>query len=171
MSIPISIFSLTLASCKLFYSQRLGSLSEPDPSFKMILIISPFIICQISWILFSLIANSTYYCFEVTFITILFTLLTHFCLLKMVYLRKKETKKIIATMYNNQQENGTKEISSLFCVSTFTAWVSPYSVWANNLLISSNFLFFSSAITNLIILASSISLLMYDAQVSIPQVF
>jgi hypothetical protein len=45
---PFSFLSLTLASAKLFYSQRLGRFADPDPSFKMIVFVAPFIILIIA---------------------------------------------------------------------------------------------------------------------------
>jgi ankyrin repeat protein len=154
VSIPISIFSLTLASCKLFYSQRLGSLSEPDPSFKMIVIISPLIIIQLAGILFSYIAISAIYKFDIAAVVIAITIMAHCICLSIIYLKKTDTDNI-KCMYNNKDEEYvTKEINSLFWMSIFTAWVSPCSVWVNNLATKSRFLLFSSAITILIKLAS-----------------
>jgi len=43
-SIPLSFLSLSFASIKLFYSQRIGSFGVADPSPAMVLFVAPFVI-------------------------------------------------------------------------------------------------------------------------------
>jgi ankyrin repeat protein len=146
VSLPISFLSLALASCRLFYSQRLGTFSEPDPSLKMILIILIPIICLISGILYSFIFITIFYEW-ISLVLIVVTLWANYFILKRIYLRAPEIEKNIDCLYNKQKEYGTKEINNLFWMSIFTAWVSPCSVWTNNLSSKSWFLLFSTSIT------------------------
>ena len=41
ISLPVSLFSLVIASSKLYYSQQLGDFSVSDPSLTMIAKVSP----------------------------------------------------------------------------------------------------------------------------------
>jgi ankyrin repeat protein len=157
VSLPISILSLALASCRLYYSQRLGTFSEPDPSLKMILIILLPIICLISGILYSFIFIAIFYEW-IAIVLLAVTLLANYIILKSIYCRTPEIEKNIERLYNNQKESGTKEINHLFWMSIFTAWVSPCSVWTNNLSSKSRFLLFSSSITIAVHLLGNVAL-------------
>jgi hypothetical protein len=44
--VPFSLISLTFASSKLFYSQRLGRFSDVDPPLKNLAVVSLFIFLQ-----------------------------------------------------------------------------------------------------------------------------
>jgi hypothetical protein len=48
MSMPFSFLSLTLASVKLFYSQRLGRFPDVDPSPALVAFVFPFVMVQIT---------------------------------------------------------------------------------------------------------------------------
>jgi hypothetical protein len=48
MSMPFSFLSLTLASVKLFYSQRLGRFPDVDPSPALVAFVFPFVMVQIA---------------------------------------------------------------------------------------------------------------------------
>jgi hypothetical protein len=45
---PVSFLSLSLASVKLFYSQRLGRFPDSDPSLKMIVFVAPLVVLIIA---------------------------------------------------------------------------------------------------------------------------
>lgn len=59
-STPISFLSLSLASVKLFYSQRLGRFYDADPNLKMVLFALPFIVGLIIGPIYSLLLMAAY---------------------------------------------------------------------------------------------------------------
>jgi hypothetical protein len=133
-SIPVSFLCLTLASVRLFYSQRLGRFPDINPSFKMIIFVFPLIMLQItgSVVLFVL---SAAYLREVVIAMIVFHILAQFIVLKCFLLKRKPIS-------DNQ--------TNVFWTAVFTAWMTPCTVWKNNLITQSSFLLVSS-LTSIII--------------------
>jgi hypothetical protein len=55
LSLPFSLLALAFASAKLYFSQRLGGFSDPDPTLKVIACIMPIILFFLSGLLYSLV--------------------------------------------------------------------------------------------------------------------
>ena len=143
---PFSFLSLVLASSKLFNSQRLGILSDPNPSIKMGLLVFPINILLLLGPLFSLVLFTSYFKHYVI-VFILGTMSMHYWVLKLLYLNEKETHLIISKLYNKNNEHGLKEAKSLFYNSVFTSWISPSTVWTQNGVLKSRYLMTSALIT------------------------
>ena len=146
MSLPMSFLSLVLASVKLFYSQRLGIFSEPDPCFLMTISVLPLNALLISGPLFTLILVASYHQISIVFL-IMAVLALNWVILKKIYFSKDQKMVLIREIYNNMKESGTKEASQIFYHSVFTSWISPCTVWVNNNLKRSKFLITTSLIT------------------------
>jgi hypothetical protein len=144
-SIPVSFVCLTLASVKLFYSQRLERFPDVDPSFKLILFVFPIITLQIMGSVVSLVLSAAYLR-EVVIIFILFHIFTQFIVLKFFLL--------IGRPISDNQTN-------VFWTAVFTAWMSPCTVWENNLITKSYFLLVSSSTSIFIHSLSLISICIY----------
>ncbi len=127
-SIPVSFLCLTLASVRLFYFQRLGRFPDVDPSFKLIVFVFPLIMLQITGSVSSLVLLAAYLR-EVVIAIIVFHILAQFIVLKFVLLKGR-------SISDNQ--------TNVFWTAVFTAWMSPCTVWENNLITKSYFLLVSS---------------------------
>ena len=149
MSLPMSFLSLVLASVKLFYSQRLGIFSEPDPCFLMTISVLPLNALLISGPLFTLILVASYHQISIVFL-IMAVLALNWVILKKIYFSKDQKMVLIREIYNNMKESGTKEASQIFYHSVFTSWISPCTVWVNNNLKRSKFLITTSLITSVV---------------------
>jgi len=145
-SFPFSFLSLSIASMKLFYSQRLGVFSDQDPSLKMFLITAPFNICILISSIYSLVMMATYG-HEYVLVLMGAIVLANIIVLRLTYLTKPQLHEIINIFYNQQKEFGTKDSKNVFYTAMFTAWISPCAAWTNNFAQKSKFLFFSSFIT------------------------
>ncbi len=58
---PVSFLSLSLASVKLFYSQRLGRFPDSDPSLKMVAFAAPLVVLIIAGLYISFYNEIIYY--------------------------------------------------------------------------------------------------------------
>jgi hypothetical protein len=147
-SIPVSFLCLTLASVRLFYSQRLEQFTDVNPSFKQILFVFPLIMLQISGSVATLVLSAAYLR-EVVIALIVFHILVQFIVLNFFLL---EGRPILDGQAN------------VFWIAVFTAWMSPCTVWSNNLITKSYFLLVSSSTSlithcfNLIFICICISL-------------
>jgi hypothetical protein len=144
-SIPVSFLSLTLASVRLFYSQRLGRFLDINPSFKLIVFVFPLIMFQIIGSVASLVLSAAYLR-EVVIMVILLHVFTQFIVLKFFLLIGKPI---------------TDHQTNVFWTAVFTAWMSPCTVWENNLITKSYFLLVSSSTSILIHSLSLISICIY----------
>jgi hypothetical protein len=144
-SIPVSFLSLTLASVRLFYSQRLGRFPDVDPSFKLISFVFPLIMLQISGSVASLVLSAAYLR-EVVIALIVFHILAQFIVLKFFLLKGNP-------ILDNQ--------TNIFWTAIFTSWMSPCTVWSNNLKTKSYFLLVSSCTSIIIHCFSLISICIY----------
>ncbi len=144
-SIPVSFLCLALASVRLFYSQRLEIFPEVDPSFKLIVFVFPIIMLQIIGSVATLVLSAAYLR-EVVIALIVFHILAQFIVLKFFLLKGNPI------LDNN---------NNVFWTAVFTAWMSPCTVWENNLITKSYFLLVSSSTSIIIHCFSLISICIY----------
>ncbi len=130
-----------MASCKLYFSQRLGLFSDHEPSLEKFLVTALPIVFLLSGNLYSLILISSYYQ-PLVFLVIGVSSFVHCFCLSAVYREKAQLEKL--HLLNEFEMDKTNYI---FWMSVFTSWVSPCTVWANNKSIKKYFLLSSSAIT------------------------
>jgi len=154
--IPVSFLSLTMASVKLFYSQRLGIFADVDPSLKMILFVFPLILLQIMGPMFSLVLLATYFK-ALVILFVIFFILTQFFVIKCLYFKGKSYK-YLEELYQPEpsetntftQAKGREESKSVFISAVLTAWITPCIVWSNNFAHKSYFLIISSLTSTLV---------------------
>jgi hypothetical protein len=80
-----------MASVKLFYSQRLGSFADVDPSPKMVMFVFPLIMLQIGGPVLSLVLLAAYFKALVV-LYILFIILTQLIVLHHLYFKGKRNR-------------------------------------------------------------------------------
>jgi len=124
ISISLSCWSLSVASARIFYSQRLGIYREAFPSFKSIAIIWFFIILGqgpfVISIIFSL-YTSPYYLLLYVFAN---WIVSGFVILMHRFIVRRN----IDLARNEATEN---ERSKLYFVSCLTSWIAPFTVLSN----------------------------------------
>ena len=157
VTIPVSFMTLSLSSAKLFYSNRLGIFPDPDPPFLDVLFVLPVIIWLIAGPLWSIILMAAY--FQVyAVLAIALILLANYLTLKNIYLREGSMLKDVLELYNHRnddtldtarEEHGLEDMNLKFSWAVFTSFVSPCTVWINNLTKKSYFLLVSSFVTNI----------------------
>jgi hypothetical protein len=148
--IPTSFLSLALASVKIFYSQRLGRFPDVNPDPAMIVFAFPFVVLQILGLLLSLVILASYFKLMVL-LQIGFIILANFIVLKYI-LFKGDPFAEVELFYDISygiyvEERCTQESKSIFRTAILTSWISPCTVWANNLTRKSYFLLTSSTTT------------------------
>ena len=134
----------------------------------MVLFVSPFVIALISSPLFSLVLISTYFHVYVL-LAICVTVVANFAVLTLLFQKRKLVDEIISLYKNKnketidatQEERGLLESNSIFLTSILTSWVSPCSVWTNNIVSKSFFLLASSITTNCCYTLSIVSLFIF----------
>ncbi len=130
---------------RLFYSQRLGRFPDVDPSFKLIAFVFPLVMLQITGSAASLVLSAAYLK-EVVIALIVFHIVAQFIILTCVLLKGRPIS-------DNQ--------TNVFWTAVFTAWMSPCTVWENNLISKSYFLLVSSSTSIIIHCFSLISISLY----------
>ncbi len=145
-SLPVSLASLSFASAKLFYSQRLGSYSDPDPSLKMIGYVMPINCLQLLGLLFSLVIIASYIQAFIL-LTIFLVTLSNCGLLYLNYFLNSKRKDMRNLFYSKDNNLGKKDSGFIFLTAVLTSWISPCSVWANNKKLKTKFLLLSSSTT------------------------
>jgi hypothetical protein len=148
VSIFVSFLALVLSSVKLFYSQRLGTFLDVDPSIKMIIFVAPLIAQQLLFPLFSLIMMAAYFkVFVIVAISII--MLANVAVLNSNCLKQKLYCKIGNLYSFNDQKikNGKKESEEIFYTAILTSWLSPCTVWCHNFKFKSYFLIVNSLTT------------------------
>ncbi len=81
------------------------------------------------------------------FIFIVLIISSNWVILKLIFFQDKHHDKFVSTFYSKLKEHGRKEAEHTFYYSIFTSWISPCTVWANNKLMKSKFLLYSSLTT------------------------
>lgn len=179
--LPFSFLSLSVASIRLFFSQRLGRFCDPDPSLQMVLMVAPLIIIIIAVNLFTLIIIATFfhvYCvccvFSIVIIMIIErSIFKHIMKPNMPELYSTRSSKIGFTY---DRSCGNEEINDILATAILISWVSPLTVWANNFKFTSKFFtvsFMSNIFIYLIYLVLIIVLLNNDSGIvtDIPNIF
>ncbi len=151
-SIPVSFLSLALGSVKLFYSQRFERFADVHPSLKLISFVFLLITLQITGSVSSLVLSAAYLR-EVVIALIVFHILVQFIVLKFFLLIGKPI---------------TDKQTNVFWTAVFTAWMSPCTVWENNLISKSYFLLVSSSTSILIHCFSLISICLHVSLDELP---
>ena len=155
--IPLSFLSLSLASVKLYYSQRLGNFAAVDPSLKMIAFAFPFVSVQILGPLFSLIFLAAYFRgFVLLFIA--FIIFTNFVTLKYFHFKGKPYVNI--PLYENYYTS-IEESNFIFITATLTSWISSSTVWSNNFIQIKRVLLISSLSNTLAHTLSTLCIYIY----------
>jgi hypothetical protein len=160
-SIPISFLALTFSSAQLYFSQRLGRFPDRDPSIRMVIFILPFIVLLITGPLFSLVIFATYFNAGVL-IVIVVNITASFLVLKNVYVRKRPypyTEHLYSRFKKMLQfgiQQGEREPQAILYTAVLTSWVSPCTVWTNNVQCKSLFLLLSNLISSVVHLLSYI---------------
>ena len=116
----------------------------------MILFALPFVILQILGLLFSLVILASYFK-GLVLLQIGFIILANFIVLKFILFKGDpftDVKSLYDKVYGIYvQERRSHESKSIFWTAILTSWISPCTVWANNLTLKSYFLLTSSLTT------------------------
>jgi ankyrin repeat protein len=129
----MSFICLSLASVRLFYSQRLGKYREPDPPVlsKQIFIAIP--ICIQNAIYLSAWIFLTAYIKAHVFWCICIVIFMNFVTIQTFVFRLNSSEKYFDAMLNGVQEGQREsEPRKIFYTAILTSWISPNTVWANN---------------------------------------
>ena len=153
LSICSSFLSLSLASVKLFYCQRLGRFPDIDPSWKMTAFTLAFVVLLLIGPIYSLVITTAYLRGWVT-VGILFIIVCHSVVTKLPCLEEKlfPLSALLYTTYPTYtfSTNGeTQEINDsrlVLFIANVTSWIAPCTVWTNTLRRRSPFLVLSSTI-------------------------
>ena len=155
ISMPISFISLVLATVDIFYTLRLGSFSDPAPTFKMVLFVAPFTALLTMGPLSSLILVATYFHGHV-FIYTFAIISINATVMKYFYFSNKSSLEQIKNLYNHDKRQiftdhivFKKHANLVFSIAIFTSWISPCAVWFNNFEMKSYFLVALSTISML----------------------
>jgi ankyrin repeat protein len=144
-SLPFSLFALGFASAKLYFSQRLGSYSDPDPTLKMISVMILINIVFLSGLLYSLIFVASYTQGYIL-LTIAIVTVLNGLILYPKYFKKDQRKALRGIFYPKDEKLGKKESGFVFFTAVLTSWISPSSIWANTFEKKKWFLMVSSSI-------------------------
>jgi hypothetical protein len=145
-SLPMSICSLVMASTKLYYYQRLGIFSDPDPCLKMTFSTMPLNAILMLGPLFTLILITA--CIRIYVLVLVFAaIMLNFIVLKLLYYQREQGKEIMKNFCSKDKEQDRKDVDCIFYQSVFTSWISPCTVWAKNKLMVSHFLLCSAFTT------------------------
>ena len=113
LSMPLSFLSLALASSRLFYSQRLGVFTDPDPSLKMTFYALTPNAFLIAGPLFTLILSASYLRLGVLVIIVVVIIL-NYTTLKLKYFTERHREELVEKFYDNRKFLGTKEARHIF---------------------------------------------------------
>jgi ankyrin repeat protein len=143
-SLPFSLLALAIASAKLYFSQRLGKFSDPDPTLKMLAGIMPIILLFLSGLLYSLVFVATYIQGYIL-LTISSVIVLNGFILFFKYFQKKKREVLRKVFYPTDEQQGKKESGFVFFTAVLTSWIAPCSIWANILGQKTWFLLISSS--------------------------
>jgi len=144
--------SITFSSIKLFYSQRLGRHRDYDPSMKMMVVAALPVMFLIAGPLASLVCLASYFQDKVI-VFIIVTTGINVMFLSSLYL-KDELCPSIKSSYasyelnevtEDDEKRAREDCQAIFLSAIFTTWISPCTVWANDIGKKSHFLLVSSA--------------------------
>jgi hypothetical protein len=145
LSLPFSLLALSIASAKLYFSQRLGKFSDSDPTIKMLVWIMPINIIFLSGFLYSLVFVDSYIqAYILLTITSIIGLNGFILFLK--YFQKNKREALRRDFYPRDEQHGKKESGYIFITAVLTSWISPCSIWSNTFGQKTWFLFYSSSI-------------------------
>ena len=134
-SIIIGFISLSLASVKLFYSQRLGESGEPDHkvlSKQTFLILIP-VMLQTSVFLSAWVFLAAHLRFFII-VCVMLVMAANFAVLSGAVFRLDSTNKIIDAILDGvPADRYEKESRRVFYTAVLTSWISPLTVWSNNM--------------------------------------
>jgi ankyrin repeat protein len=143
-SLLCSLLALAIASAKLYFSQRLGGHSDPDPTLKMVGCIMPIILFFLSGLLYSLVFVATYIQGYIL-LTITSVIGLNGFILFIKYFQKNKREELRRFFYPTDAQQGKKESGFVFFTAVLTSWISSCSVWANTFGQETWFLFLSSS--------------------------
>jgi hypothetical protein len=143
-SLPFSLLALAIASAKLFFAQRLGKFSDPDPTLKMLACIMPIILLLLSGLLYSLVFVASYIQGYIL-LTISSVIVLNGFILFFKFFQQKNREELREVFYPTDEQQGKKESGSVFFTAVLTSWISPSAVWANTFGQKTWFLFHSSS--------------------------
>lgn len=145
-SIPFSFFTLVCASSKLYYLQRLGFYSDPQPSMRMIFSVLPLQFFYLLGPALSLCLLATYYKLY-TLVVIVAAMAIHGLFSYVVFFTKSQKADVCKYIFQNQQEISRSETFHTFYICVLTSWISPSTVWTNNSVLNSRMLLSSAFIS------------------------
>jgi len=141
---------------KLFFAQRLGKYADTDPPIKHLLFVSPFIMCQNIGLLATWIVLTAYIR---EYVIVCIFLLTGFVYLTLQgFVFRWTTKNMAIDAISNgvlQSKEANRRSQNIFVVAILTSWISPCSVWCNNIVYRAKK--YSWFLANYFLLLSSIS--------------
>jgi hypothetical protein len=143
-SLPFSLLALAIASAKLYFSQRLGKFSDPDPTLKMLACIMPIILLFLSGLLYSLVFVAIYIQGYIL-LTITSVIGLNGFILFFKYFQKNNRVELRKVFYPTDEQQGKKESGFVFFTAVLTSWISPCSIWANTFGQKTCFLLISSS--------------------------
>ena len=152
----MSFLSITFSAIKLFYSQRLGRYPDYDPSIKMIAFVALPVMILISGPLTSVVCMAAYF-HEKVFACILIIIVVNASVLKSPCLEDKlYPYTYLSNLYESYELEAVPEDvktrakqdkEAILITALFTSWISPCTVWANNIKCNSYFLLVSISST------------------------
>jgi len=155
-SILMSFLSITFSAIKLFYSQRLGRYPDYDPSIKMIAFVALPVMILIAGPLTSVVCMAAYFQ-EKVFACILIIIVVNASVLKSPCLEDKlYPYTYLSNLYESYELEAVPEDvktrakqdkEAILITALFTSWISPCTVWANNIKCNSYFLLVSNSST------------------------
>ncbi len=143
-SLLCSLLALAIASAKLYFLQRLGKISDPDPNINMLLCIMPINILFLSGLLYSLVFVATYI-HGYILLTITSVIGLNGFILFQMYFQKNKREELRRFFYPTDEQQGKKECGFVFFTAVLTSWISPCSIWANTFGQKTCFLLISSS--------------------------
>ena len=167
-SLPCSMLALAIASAKLYFSQRLGKISDPDPTIKMIACIMPLQILHLSGLLFSLVFVASYI---QSYIILSITLVTALngLILFLTYFKSDKRKALRQIFYPKENQIGKKESGFVFFTAVLTSWISPNSVWANTFELETWFLLISSSTCTIVYFIHIVAIVLFEQLIEVKQ--
>ncbi len=162
---PLSFLSLIMASSKLYYLQRFGIFSDPNPSLLMVIPFLPFHFFLLLGNIFILCLLATYFKAGVL-VFIALTMLLQTILGLLTFRNNGEEKKIYQYFYRNQETYAKAEIAHMFNIFLSTSWLSPCTVWVNNKLLNPKFLI-KSALVSFVINCIALTILFFTEEIAI----
>jgi len=153
VSIVISFLSITFASIKLFYSQRLGRYSDLDPTIRMILFVALPVMLLIVGPLASVVCMAAYFKEKVIvciiiIIALIALVLKSPCSQEILYKKTYSENAYKSCELEQSPKDWNRRMKrdreAMLITAIFTSWISPCTMWFSE----SKFIFVSS-LTNL----------------------